>query len=73
MNFFITRSLYSAARVFVRTIKSLEGDVQTVDSLQCLISTMTAMKHTNPLIIFFLKEISHDMGGAQRSDPPLLP
>ena len=73
MNFFMARCLYSAARIQIRAIKSLAGDLQTVESLQYLITTMTAMKDTNPLMNLFLRHISQDMEGVESPDPPLIP
>ena len=72
MNLFTPRCLYAAARVCVNTIKRLTGDARLLETLQFLLGTLNSVRGTNPLVDFFVNQVSHDLKEDESPEPPLI-
>lgn len=64
MNPFMAFCLYVAARVFVQYLKKMPNDQEMKQSLEFLLTAMSAIRRKNPLTESFLIQLTLDMEGS---------
>ncbi|KAL9043245.1 MAG: hypothetical protein Q9214_003564, partial [Letrouitia sp. 1 TL-2023] len=72
LNMFTTWCLYCSARALVRTVKACRSNASILESLQLILSALTAFKISNPRTEVFINQINMELDGPDlpsRTDP----
>ena len=72
MSLFTPRCLYTAARVCVNAIKRQTANPHILDTLQFLLNTLNSFQATNPLVGFFVHQVTLDLKEDDSPEPPLI-